>query len=155
MKISNEISTTYSVKKRNSLTKPADKNSSATFRDAYATATETYSQSSGATTNDTKAADFTSMTRKEMFDWMNERLKSGDISFDDSTAFLAMTVHVSVSGGSPSLDNHEQVNFLQKAQDGLAWAKQNNDAATVLLLDSAMKTMHQYQRDTQKIRTYA
>src|SRR3546814_1728911 len=43
--------------------------------------------------------DFTSMTRQELFDWMNGKIKRGEMSLDDSSAFLGMTVKIPVGTG--------------------------------------------------------
>ena len=88
--------------------------------------------------------DFEHMTRKELADWMNGELKSGRMSFDDSSAFLGMTMKIPVNTGpinSASLDNQEQLNFVQKAKDGLVWAEQNNDQATRTMLLKALNIM--------------
>jgi len=88
--------------------------------------------------------EFEHMTRKELADWMNGELRGGRMSFDDSSAFLGMTIKISVNTGpisSTSLDNQEQLNFLQKAKDGLVWAEQNNDQATRTMLLKALNIM--------------
>ena len=45
--------------------------------------------SSGVTTTD-----FTSMTRQQLFDWMNGQIRSGAMSLDESSSFLGMTVKI-------------------------------------------------------------
>lgn len=88
--------------------------------------------------------DFEHMTRKDLADWMNGEIKSGRMSLDDSSAFMAMTIKIPVNTGpinSASLDNQEQLNFVQKAKDGLAWAEQNNDKTTQTMLLKALNIM--------------
>ena len=66
------------------------------------------------------------------------------MSLDDSSAFMAMTIKIPVNTGpinSASLDNQEQLNFVQKAKDGLAWAEQNNDKTTQTMLLKALNIM--------------
>jgi hypothetical protein len=92
--------------------------------------------------------DFTSMTRKDMFDWMNGKIKSGAMSLDDSSAFLGMTLKIPVGTGqgAPSgPDDREQVDFTRLAQDGIAGALSRNDSVTRTMLEAAMQTMRQYQ----------
>src|SRR3546814_8810556 len=75
--------------------------------------------------------DFTSMTRQELFDWMNGKIKRGEMSLDDSSAFLGMTVKIPVGSGQGApiaLDDGERDNFVQLARDGIAGAQSRNDA---------------------------
>lgn len=88
--------------------------------------------------------DFTSMTRKELFDWMNSKISSGEMSLDDSSAFLGMTVKISVGAGQSAplaLDDRDRVNFMQMAQDGIAGAQSRNDATALKMLQTAMQIM--------------
>lgn len=98
--------------------------------------------------NGSTSPDFTSMTRKELFDWMNNKITSGEMSLDDSTAFLGMTVRIPV-GSSPgtaiTLDDRERVDFVQKAQDGLAGATYRHDQMSRKMLTTALSIMHNYQ----------
>ena len=48
-----------------------------------------------------KQADFNSMTRKEMSDWMNNQIRSGKMSLDESSPFLGMSLKISVATGQP------------------------------------------------------
>jgi hypothetical protein len=95
---------------------------------------------------DTKEPDFSNMTRKEMFDWMNGKITGGEMSLDDSSAFLGMTIRVPVAGGSDAplaLDDRERVNFVLLAQDGIAGALSRNDDTTRKMLETAMQAMRQ------------
>lgn len=96
----------------------------------------------------TAATDFSHMTRQGLADWMNGKIKSGEMSLDDSSAFLGMTMKIPVGAGqgtAVALDDQEPVNFLQKAQDGIAWARQTNDTGAVKRLETALNAMRQYQ----------
>lgn len=102
-------------------------------------------RSSGSGTTQT---DFSHLTRKDLADWMNGKIKSGEMSLDDSSAFLGMTMKIPVGAGrgdAIGLDDQEPVNFLQKAQDGIAWARQNNDTDAVKRLETALNAMRHYQ----------
>lgn len=92
--------------------------------------------------------DFTGMTRKDMFDWMNSKIQSGEMTLDESSPFLAMTVKIEAgadSGSAVALDDAEQVNFLDMARDGIEFARQRGDDATVARLQYAMDAMQRYQ----------
>lgn len=76
----------------------------------------------------TKKADFTNMTRKEMFDWMNDQIRSGKMSLDESSPFLGMTMKISVATGKPvdmSTDT-ARINFVEKARLGIEGARSSN-----------------------------
>lgn len=40
-----------------------------------------------------KQADFSDMTGQQLLAWANDKIKSGEISLDDSRAFMAMTIN--------------------------------------------------------------
>jgi len=119
--------------------------------DATSTVDQTGStgtSATGSSRSGTTQTDFSNMTRKGLFDWMNSQIKSGEMSLDDSSAFLGMTIKIPVGAGrgeAIGLDDQEPVNFLQKAQDGIAWARQNNDTGAVKRLETALNAMRQYQ----------
>lgn len=120
--------------------------------------------SAGATSADAttsagvKRADFSSMTRKELLDWVNGMLKSGQMSFDDSSTFVSMTVSIpvdAVQGQSLGLDDQEKVNFLAKAQQGIGGALERHDDRLLAALQSAIRTMQQHQGDAFGVDTRA
>lgn len=41
------------------------------------------------------------MTRQEMTDWMNEQIRTGKMSLDESAPFMGMTMKISVETGQP------------------------------------------------------
>lgn len=97
---------------------------------------------------DAAAPDFTSMTRQDLFDWMNDRIISGDLSLDDSTVFLGMTVRIPVGAGqgvSIALDDQERVDFVRTAHDGIAGARSRHDETAVRMLETAMRIMQSSQ----------
>jgi len=96
-------------------------------------------------TSGTQAADFTSMTRKGLADWINARIKSGEMSLDESSTFVSMTLKVPVDGSHVGLDDQEVVNFVQRAKDGMAWAQQHHDSDLLERLQAALGTMLKYQ----------
>ena len=101
---------------------------------------EQSSQPSGTVDN----TDFTHMTRKDLAEWINSKITSGELSLDGTESFVGMTMRMPVNGGPAGLDDSQQVNFMQTAQDGMAWARQHGEIATFNSLQAALSTM---QRD--------
>lgn len=114
---------------------------------------------STATKTDTKEADFNQMTRQELRGWVNEQIRSGEMSLDDSRAFMAMTMNIPVNAGATgellAADNGEAVNFMQKVRDGIEGALSRHDKDTLSMLQTAMSAMQQHQGRTIGINTKA
>lgn len=93
--------------------------------------------------------DFTSMTRQEMRDWVNDRIRRGDMSLDDSRPFMAMTLKISVDGSGygevPAASDGERIDFTQRVRDGIAGAVSQKDDAALRALQTAMHVMQIYQ----------
>ncbi len=96
-----------------------------------------------AETSTVKQADFTSMSRKEMFDWMNNQIRSGKMSVDESSVFLGMTMKISVATGQPvDMDTDTtRINFFEKVRLGIEGALSNNDPDLVNRLQAAIEVM--------------
>jgi len=92
-----------------------------------------------------ETTDFTHMTRKDLAEWVNTKIKNGEMSLDGSEAFMGMTMKMPVNGAYAGLDDSEQVNFMQSAQDGMAWARQHSDGDMLKSLEAALGTMQKYQ----------
>ena len=92
----------------------------------------------------TAPADFSSMTRQDLHDWTNGQIRSGQMSLDDSRAFMAMSMKIPVAGGLtgelPAANNNTRY-FTQKARAGIEGATARNDAATLKMLQTAMSIM--------------
>ncbi len=94
-----------------------------------------------------KQADFTSMTRQEMFDWMNGEIRSGRMSLDESSPFLGMTLKISVATGQ-SVDmatDTTRINYIEKARLGIAGALSRNDQDLAKRLQAAIEIMNRHQ----------
>ena len=93
----------------------------------------------------TAPADFSSMTRQDLRDWTNGQIRSGQMSLDDSRAFMAMSMKIPVAGGLtgelPAANDSTRYDFTQKARAGIEGATARNDAATLKMLQSAMSIM--------------
>lgn len=98
--------------------------------------------------NGLKQMDFTSMTRQEMRDWVNDQIRRGEMSLDDSRPFMAMTMKIPVSGDGgelPAADDSERIDFTQRVRSGIEGALSRNDRTTLKMLKSAMQIMSQTQ----------
>ncbi len=113
----------------------AENINSASFSSALTTAT--------AETAPVKQTDFTSMTRKEMFDWMNDQIRSGEMSLDESSPFMGMTMKISVTTGQPAnmATDTTRINFIEKARLGLEAARANYDPDLAERLQTALEIM--------------
>ncbi|MGY3441251.1 hypothetical protein [Bradyrhizobium sp. USDA 4473] len=99
----------------------------------------------------TKQANFSSMTRQEMRDWVNGQIRSGKMSLDDSQPFMAMTMKIPVGGSGgelPAANDGRRYDFTQQVRDGIQGALSRNDETTLNMLQSAMSIMQQNQGQT-------
>ncbi|MBU4527954.1 MAG: hypothetical protein KUA43_13125 [Hoeflea sp.] len=87
--------------------------------------------------------DFTSMTRQELFDWMNGQIRSGDMSLDEGSAFMGMTVKISAATGQPvdMATDTDRIDFTEKARQGLAFFQSSFDFAAAERLQDALDRM--------------
>ena len=78
-------------------------------------------------------------------DWTNGQIRSGQMSLDDSRAFMAMSMKIPVAGGLtgelPAANDSTRYDFTQKARAGIEGATARNDSATLKMLQSAMSIM--------------
>ncbi len=89
------------------------------------------------------ALDFTSMTRQELFDWMNGQLSDGEMTFDESSAFLGMTLKISaVTGEQADLaTDTSRIDFTEKARQGIEFYQSHFADASVDRLQDALDKM--------------
>lgn len=87
--------------------------------------------------------DFTSMTRQELFDWMNGQLRDGEMSFDESSAFLGMTLKISATTGEQAdlATDTSRIDFTEKARQGIEFYQSHFDDASVDRLQDALDKM--------------
>lgn len=83
------------------------------------------------------------MTRQELFDWMNGQLREGEMSFDESSAFLGMTLKISaVTGEQVELATDiSRIDFTEKARQGIEFYQSHFDDASVDRLQDALDKM--------------
>ncbi|MBL8468018.1 hypothetical protein [Methyloversatilis discipulorum] len=134
MKISTETSSLYSAPRTQPSSTPGAGTSS--FSSALAAAT--------VQTPSARSADFTSMTRQEMTDWMNEQIRTGKMSLHESAPFMGMTMKISVETGQPidMATDTTRINFIEKARLGIEGARSLNDQKLAERLQSAIDAMH-------------
>lgn len=96
-----------------------------------------------AQTADDERPDFTSMTRQQLFDWMNQQIRSGRMSLDESTPFLGMTMKVSAATGEPvdMASDGERIDFVAKARGGIDGALERRDYDLLARLQAAVERM--------------
>lgn len=96
-----------------------------------------------AETSTVKQPDFSGMTRQEMFDWMNDQIRSGKMSLEESAPFLGMTVKISVATGQPvdMATDTTRIDFVEKARQGIEEAISRNDRDLAGRLRMAMEIM--------------
>lgn len=119
-----------------------DQAASSAFADTMAAASGKSDRSGDAAAN---KPDFTHMTHKGMFDWMNAKIRSGEMSFDESTTYVSMSVSNIAGSDELTLDNERQVDFMQRTIDGMEWARTLGNADLYKRLSTALKTMQDYQ----------
>lgn len=117
----------------------------AATQSAPVTSTATISQ-----TSDIRQLDFSNMRRQELFDWMNDQLRTGKMSFDESSSFLGMTLKISVDTGQPvdMATDSSRINFIEKARLGLEAALLRKDAESARSLQTALDIMQREQGQT-------
>lgn len=92
-----------------------------------------------------RTADFSNMTRKGLFDWVNSQIQSGAMTLDGSETFISMTVGGRLDEAYSGPDDTEQVDFMQSAREGVEWARQHRDTDLMTRLQTALDTMQRSQ----------
>lgn len=89
------------------------------------------------------APDFTAMTSLQMREWVNEEIRAGRMSLDESRPFMAMTMKVPVggTGAASQQSGGERVDFMQRAREGMEAARLRGDEYTRSLLEAALARM--------------
>lgn len=74
---------------------------------------------------------------------MNGQLRSGEMTFDESSVFLGMTLEVSVATGEPvdmATDN-SRIDFTEKARQGIEFYQLHFDYAAADAMQDALDRM--------------
>ena len=99
-----------------------DAGASAAFAAAMA---ETGGKSEGGT----DGPDFTSMTRQELRDWVNDEIRAGRLTIEESAPFLPLTFRMDETGTFeiPAETDTQRFDFLAKTRDNIEAALSFND----------------------------
>ena len=121
--------------------------SAATASQAVAETEETAKSAANAESSGVTKTDFTGMTRQQLFDWMNDQIRSGKMSLDESTSFLGMTLKIDTQTMQPvdMANDSTLVNFMDKAKQGIAGALSRGDQDGAARLQAALGMMQRYQ----------
>ncbi|VVD77386.1 hypothetical protein PIN31009_00950 [Pandoraea iniqua] len=138
----------------------AAKRTDASFAAALAATTQSPTHISSAPsqkTAESKPTDFTSMTRQQMRDWVNTQIQSGQMSLDDSSPLMAMTMKISVDTGIevPAGSDTEQIDFTNRARQGIAAALSRNEPENAKRLQVALDLLLKHQGETFGVNTHA
>lgn len=88
--------------------------------------------------------DFTDMTRTELFDWMNVRIKSGELSLDDSMGLLRLTDKGSIGSEPTARNERERNDFFRMAHDNISNARTLKDESTAAQMQVALGLMQRF-----------
>jgi len=130
----------------------------ASFRSVLAEKTQQASATGNADTQQTtRQTDFTDMTRQQMRDWLNDQIRGGRMSLDDSAPFMAMTMKVPADGSAevPAEGDPERINFTERARLGIEGALSLGDPKNAKRLQTALDIMTRRQGETAGISTRA
>lgn len=128
----------------------AGADSAARFASAMAANTSQANDDASATPADIGQPDFSSMTRQQMRDWVNDQIRSGDMSLDESTAFVGLTLKVSAQSGQlvDGAADATRIDVTQKLRQGVEGALSRNDRQEIDLLQTALAAMLRFQGKT-------
>lgn len=92
-------------------------------------------------------ADLTNMTPMDMRNWLNDQIRTGKMTLDESTPFMGMTI-------GAEADN-SPVNYLQKIKGGIEAATWRGNAESKAMWKMALNIAERYQYQNIGIRTFA
>jgi hypothetical protein len=94
-----------------------------------------------------KSVDFSNMTRQQLRDWVNSKIISGEMSLDESTPLVGMTLKISTGNMQPvdaSLEK-ESINFFDNASLGIDGALSRGDKKEAAFVQKALDLMRKFQ----------
>ncbi|MFG6430441.1 hypothetical protein [Roseateles sp. LYH14W] len=83
-----------------------------------------------------------------MRSWLNEQIRGGKMSLDESRPFMAMTMKVPVAGGigeSHAATDPERINFVERVRAGIDGAQSRGDITSTKMLEAALLAMSRSQ----------
>ena len=96
----------------------------------------------------TGQADFRNMTRPALFEWMNAKVKSGELSLDESYGILAMANTQGIGQGASTVGTADRLNFYEVSRDAIENARLRNEDGVERIFQTAMRVMQKFQAST-------
>lgn len=90
-----------------------------------------------------KPVDFTRVTRSELRELVNSKIKSGELSIDGTEGFVVM-MGPSDAEQAGQADN-TAIDFVKSVSDQMEFARQHGNSAWLSRLQTALGTMQRYQ----------
>jgi len=103
-------------------------NAQDSFKGALASAEATQANNNA---SPAKRADLTNMTPMQMREWLNEQIRTGKMTLDESTPFVGMTIGAET--------NNSPVNYLQKIKGGIEAAIWRGNAESKAMWEMALE----------------
>lgn len=133
-------------------TKPADSTATPATGSTGNTPVTNPSKPVSDTSNDSTSTkpkthlDFTGMTRSQLNDWLSKAKAAGKVSSEQEAAFKVLT-YSSKTGSSDSSEtqDNEQLNFTEKAKQGLESAVKRRDRSAITFWANNLAVMKNFQ----------
>lgn len=132
-------------------TKPADSTTTPATGNTPVTnpskpVTDTSNSKDDSTNKPKTHLDFTGMSRSQLNDWLSKAKAAGKISSEQETAFKVLT-YSSKTGSSSSTEtqDNEQLNFTEKAKQGLQSAVKRRDRSAITFWANTLAVIKNFQ----------
>lgn len=104
----------------------------------------------------TKQIDFHNMTRKDMAEWTNSQIRSGDMSFEESIPFRLMSLKIPLEEGQTIAMSTDPspMDFFERASSSIEFARSSNDPALAKKLQAAIDKMYRHQGQATNINAH-
>lgn len=90
--------------------------------------------------------DFTGMSRSQLNDWLSKAKAAGKISSEQESAFKVLTYSAKTgSSASTGTQDNEQLNFTEKAKEGLQSAVKRRDRSAITFWANTLTVMKNFQ----------
>lgn len=98
------------------------------------------------TTKPKTHVDFTQMSRSQLNDWLSKAKAAGKVSSEQETAFKVLTYSAKTgSSASTETQDNEQLNFTEKAKQGLQSAVKRRDRSAITFWANTLAVMQNFQ----------
>lgn len=124
----------------------SNQNISISSPSAKACLNDTTTKTNQSNTTQETTVDFSQMSSNEMRNWINNQLKEGKMSLDESAHFLPMTIAIPIENNDlQSNILNKKINFFEKTLSGIQGALSRNDQKSAQQLQAALNIMKQNQ----------